>query len=66
MPVVIPPESYDHWLSTLVPDPRGLLAPFPAATMKIWPISTRVNKPENDDPSILDRIESEADEPNLI
>jgi hypothetical protein len=21
----------------------------------MWPISTRVNKPENDDPSILDR-----------
>jgi hypothetical protein len=22
--------------------------------MRMWPISTRVNKPENDDPSILD------------
>jgi hypothetical protein len=22
--------------------------------MTMWPISTRVNKPENDDPSILD------------
>ena len=29
MPVIIPPESYDHWLSTLDPDPRGLLVPFP-------------------------------------
>jgi len=25
--------------------------------MRIWPISTRVNKPENDDPSILDPVE---------
>ena len=24
--------------------------------MTMWPISTRVNKPENDDPSLLDRI----------
>ena len=23
--------------------------------MTMWPISTRVNKPENDDPSLLDR-----------
>jgi hypothetical protein len=42
-------RAYDHWLSTLDADPRGLLAPFPAAAMKMWPISTRVNKPENDD-----------------
>jgi hypothetical protein len=25
--------------------------------MRMWPISTRVNKPENDDPSIIERIE---------
>jgi hypothetical protein len=24
--------------------------------MRMWPISTRVNKPENDEPSILDPI----------
>lgn len=26
---------------------------FPADLMRMWPISTRVNKPENDDPSIV-------------
>ena len=66
MPVIVPPESYDHWLSTLDPDPHGLLVPFPAAAMKMWPISTRVNKPENDTPSILEPIESEAEEPDLL
>ena len=25
--------------------------------MRMWPISTRINKPENDDPSILDPVE---------
>jgi len=57
MPVIIPPESYDRWLSTLEPDPRDLLVPYPAGPMTMWPISTRVNKPENDDASILDRVD---------
>jgi len=25
--------------------------------MRMWPISTRVNQPKNDDPSILDPIQ---------
>jgi hypothetical protein len=32
------------------------MRPFPAEPMRMWPISTRVDKPENDDPSILDRV----------
>jgi putative SOS response-associated peptidase YedK len=28
--------------------------------MRVWPISTRVNKPENDDPSIVEPIELSA------
>jgi hypothetical protein len=28
--------------------------------MRMWPISTRVNKPKNDDPSILQPIELSA------
>jgi hypothetical protein len=28
------------------PDPRELMRPFPADLMRMWPISTRVNKPE--------------------
>ena len=34
------------------------LRPFPAESMRMWPISTRVNKPENDDPSIVEPIEA--------
>jgi putative SOS response-associated peptidase YedK len=36
------------------------MRPFPAEPMRIWPISTRVNKAENDDPSILELIELSA------
>jgi putative SOS response-associated peptidase YedK len=53
MPVIVAPIQYDRWLSSLDPDPRDLLVPFPSEPMKMWPISTKVNKPENDDPSIL-------------
>ena len=31
-----------------------LLTPFPAPLMRIRPNSTRVNKPDNDDPTILE------------
>ena len=29
--------------------------------MRMWPISTRVNKPKNDDPSIVEPIEPATD-----
>ncbi len=57
MPVIIPREAYDRWLSPIESDPRDLLVPFPAELMKMWPVSTRVNAPGNDDPSILDAQE---------
>jgi putative SOS response-associated peptidase YedK len=60
MPVIIAPDDYGRWLGE-GPDPRGLLRPFPADLMCMWPISTRVNKPENDDPSIVEPIEVAAD-----
>jgi hypothetical protein len=33
------------------------MRPFTAYLMRVWPISMRVNKPENDDRSIVDPIE---------
>jgi hypothetical protein len=30
---------------------------FPSEAMRMWPITTRVNKPENDEPSILEPVE---------
>jgi putative SOS response-associated peptidase YedK len=54
MPAILEPRSYDRWLST-EPDPHDLLSSYTSEPMTMWPISTRVNKPENDDPSLLDR-----------
>ena len=38
----------------------NLMRPFPADLMRMWPISTRANKPENDDSSIIEPIELES------
>jgi putative SOS response-associated peptidase YedK len=32
------------------------MRPFPAEPMRMWPISTRVNESENDDPTIVEPI----------
>jgi putative SOS response-associated peptidase YedK len=56
MPVILAPRDYPRWLSD-EPDPRELMRPFPADLMRMWPISTRVNKPENDDPSIIQAVQ---------
>jgi putative SOS response-associated peptidase YedK len=60
MPAILAPGDYTRWLSD-EPDPRDLMRPFPARLMRMWPISTRVNKPENDDPSIIEPIELASD-----
>jgi putative SOS response-associated peptidase YedK len=54
MPAILEPKSYNRWLGP-EPDPRDLLMTYASEPMTMWPISTRVNKPENDDPSLLDR-----------
>jgi putative SOS response-associated peptidase YedK len=56
MPAILAPAAYDRWLGN-EPDPRDLLRPFPSEPMTIWPISTRVNSPLNDDERLLDEIE---------
>jgi len=60
MPAILAPANYTRWLSD-EPDPRELMRPYSAELMRMWPISTRVNKPENDAPSILEPIEPATD-----
>src|SRR5215204_2547271 len=56
MPAILRPEDYARWLGEEEP-PADLLAPFPAEPMAMWPISTRVNSPKNDDAQLLEAIE---------
>jgi putative SOS response-associated peptidase YedK len=59
MPVVLGEESWDTWL-----DPRnddvatleGLLVPPPDEWFEVYEVSTRVNKPENNDPELLQPV----------
>jgi hypothetical protein len=39
----------DNSSSNDEPDPRDLMRPFPPESLRMWPISTRVNQPENDE-----------------
>ena len=53
MPVILKPDHYDLWLDSKIRNASFLadcLKPFDPALMKKYPVSTRVNRPENDDP----------------
>jgi putative SOS response-associated peptidase YedK len=54
MPVILAPEDYARWLDAEAPDAGELLKPYPADEMRAYPVSTRVNKPANDDPGLIE------------
>jgi putative SOS response-associated peptidase YedK len=58
MPVILPEEYYDAWLSGEAG--KEILKPFLADKMTVWPISARVNSPKNDDKGILEPIVAEC------
>ena len=59
MPVVLPREEEDAWLSS-GPEPRAdLCRPYPADDLEAYPISTRVNDPSNDDARVIEPAETE-------
>jgi putative SOS response-associated peptidase YedK len=66
MPVILPAAAYGHWLAAEDPDPRQLLVPHASAPMFMWPVTTRVNKPANDDAEILRVIPLGNSEPSLL
>ena len=59
MPVILHREDYQRWLDPEERDPRDLLKPFPAESMKMWPIGRKVGNYRNDTPDILDPVEPE-------
>src|ERR1700680_4907055 len=58
MPVILPEEHHDAWLSGEAG--KEILVPYPADRMKAWPVSARVNSPKNDDAEIIAPIELES------
>ncbi len=56
MPVILQPENYRRWIDPDFDEKEpltSLLKPYPADAMEAYPVSRRVNKPSNNDPSIL-------------
>jgi len=55
MPVILDPKDYDLWLDPAVQKPeqlQQLLCPYRSEAMIAYPVSTQVNKPNNNSPSV--------------
>lgn len=56
MPVIVHPKDYDLWLDRGVRQSELLLPmlrPYPSEEMLAYPVSRRVNDPDNDDPQCI-------------
>jgi putative SOS response-associated peptidase YedK len=70
MPVILEKKDYDRWLDPgglesgglhrgdRAQPPIDLLRPYPAEKMDAWPVSDRVGNVRNNDPQLLDRVET--------
>ena len=61
MPVILAPEDWDVWFEADAKDAgglQGLLKPYPAEDMAVWPVSTKVNSPRNDSVECLEFMNS--------
>ncbi len=57
MPVILPSGAWARWLDPAISEPAELLPmliPLPEGELASTPVSTRVNAPGNDDPTLLD------------
>ena len=57
MPVILRPEQEAAWLDTDSDrDWQRALGPYPADLMTAYPVSSRVNAPRYDDPSLIEPL----------
>ena len=59
MPVILPPERYDHWMDPSVNEPETLLpllSPYPADQMAMYKVKTTVNSPRNEGPDLIEPV----------
>ena len=57
MPVILPPENYGAWLDPGFEEKEALmdlLRPYPSDRMEAYPVSRRVNRPSNNEPSVVE------------
>ena len=56
MPLIISPDDYGVWLTGNVDGASEVLGVPYSVQLEAYPVSTRVNKPENDDPRCIERV----------
>ena len=54
MPVIVPPEQWQDWLSAPVEAIQPLVAPCGDDLLQAWPVSRRVSKTADDDPGLIE------------
>ena len=59
MPVVLPEDEEQTWLSAGPDERRDLCHPYPDNDLDAYPISTLVNNPSNDDARVIEPAETE-------
>jgi len=69
MPAILNEEDYERWLDPGITDPERVadcLKPFDPNWMKKYPVSNRVNRPENDDATCAEEIPPDDPPLNLF
>jgi putative SOS response-associated peptidase YedK len=61
MPLLVPPDRIDDWLTEEAPRVVDLIASAPEDALIATPVSTRVNSVRNDDPECLLPVEHRGD-----
>ncbi len=56
MPVIVPREAFEAWLTGRLDDALHLLSSPPADTLEAVPVGDRVNKADNDDPGLIEPV----------
>lgn len=69
MPLVLPRTSWQRWLDPALRDPSDLLASWDEAGgegLELRPVSSLVNKVDNDGPELIERVEPQPEEQRLF
>jgi putative SOS response-associated peptidase YedK len=53
MPLLLEPADWPLWLGETTGDAATLLQPAAEGRLRLWPVSSRVNSPKNNDPDLL-------------
>ena len=65
IPLILPPEAVDTWLTGTPEQATAVLLPYPSELMRAHRVSKRVNARRNDDPELMAPVELETEQQAL-